>query len=126
MKIVVAEDEEMLLKAMEFKLVKEGFQVIACSNGQLALEKIASEKPDIIITDIKMPFVNGLDIVRKIKVELKLQTPIIILSAVGLEKTVEEAFDLGVDDFITKPFSPNELIIRVKRLLVTVSNSVSR
>ena len=120
MKILIAEDEEMMLKTMEFKLKKEGFQVIACSNGEEAMEKIVSENPDIIVTDINMPFVTGIDIVKKVKVELKLNIPIIVLSAVGLEKTVLEAFDLGADDFITKPFSPNELIVRVRRLLMTV------
>lgn len=117
MKILIAEDDEMMLKTMEFKLVKEGYEVISCSDGKDALNKIVSENPDIIITDIMMPFVTGLDIVNKVKIELKLNIPIIILSAVGLEKTVLEAFDLGADDFITKPFSPNELMVRVKRLL---------
>jgi DNA-binding response OmpR family regulator len=120
MKILIAEDEEMMLKTMEFKLKKEGFQVITCSNGEEAMEKILSENPDIIVTDIMMPFITGIDIVKKVKVELKLNIPIIVLSAVGLEKTVLEAFDLGADDFITKPFSPSELIVRVKRLLMTV------
>jgi len=120
MKILIAEDEEMMLKTMEFKLNKEGFQVVACSNGEEAMGKIVSENPDIIVTDINMPFVSGIDIVKKVKVELKLNIPIIVLSAVGLEKTVLEAFDLGADDFITKPFSPNELIVRVKRLLLSV------
>ncbi|EIA07821.1 response regulator transcription factor [Flavobacterium frigoris] len=120
MKILIAEDEEMMLKTMEFKLKKEGFQVITCSNGEEAMEKIVSENPDIIVTDIRMPFITGLDIVRKVKVELKMNIPIIVLSAVGLEKTVLEAFDLGADDFITKPFSPNELIVRVRRLLISV------
>ncbi|UQD56516.1 response regulator transcription factor [Flavobacterium sp. K5-23] len=120
MKIVIAEDEEMLLKAMEFKLLKEGFEVIACSNGEEAMEQIVSQNPDIIITDIMMPIVNGLEIVKKVKMELKLTIPIIILSSVGFENTVEEAFALGVDDFITKPFNPSELIIRVKRQLLRV------
>lgn len=122
MKILIAEDEEMMLKTMEFKLRKEGFQVIACSNGEEALEKIISEKPDIIVTDIRMPFITGFDIVRKVKVEFNLNIPIIVLSAVGLEKTVLEAFDLGADDFITKPFSPNELIVRVRKLLIAVQS----
>ncbi|MFV8370605.1 response regulator transcription factor [Flavobacterium sp. LB2R40] len=117
-KILIAEDDEMMLKTMEFKLKKEGYQVILCPNGQIALEKIVSENPDLIISDIMMPFVTGLDIVSKVKIELKLNIPIIILSAVGLEKTVLEAFELGADDFITKPFSPNELSVRVKRLLL--------
>ena len=118
MKILIAEDDEMMLKTMEFKLIREGYEVITCSDGKEALDKIVSENPDLIISDIEMPFVSGLDIVNKVKIELQLDIPIIILSAVGLEKTVLKAFELGTDDFITKPFSPNELIVRVKRLLM--------
>ncbi|WP_016988413.1 response regulator transcription factor [Flavobacterium sp. ACAM 123] len=120
MKILIAEDDEMMLKTMEFKLKREGFDVIACANGEEAITKIITDNPDVIITDIMMPFITGLDIVRKVKAELKLNIPIIVLSAVGLEKTVLEAFELGADDFITKPFSPNELIVRVKRLVLKV------
>jgi DNA-binding response OmpR family regulator len=117
MKILIAEDEVMMLKTMQFKLIRQGFEVVACSNGEEALEKIISEKPDIIITDINMPLVSGLDIINNVRMELNLDIPIIILSALGLEETVQKAFDLGADDFITKPFSPNELIARIKRLV---------
>ncbi|SEA98599.1 Response regulator receiver domain-containing protein [Flavobacterium gillisiae] len=120
MKILIAEDDEMMLRTMEFKLKREGFDVIACANGEEAIIKIITEIPDVIITDIMMPIITGLDIVRKVKSELKLDIPIIVLSAVGLEKTVLEAFELGADDFITKPFSPNELIVRVRRLMLKV------
>lgn len=118
MKILIAEDDEMMLKTLEFKLMKEGYEVISCSDGKDALSKIESECPDIIITDIMMPFATGLDLVNKVKIELKLNIPIIILSSIGLEKTVLDAFELGADDFITKPFSPNELMVRIKRLLL--------
>jgi DNA-binding response OmpR family regulator len=117
MKILIAEDEVMMLKTMEFKLIRQGFEVIACANGEEALEKIISERPDIIITDINMPLVSGLEIIKRIKAELQLEIPIIILSALGLEHVVQQAFDLGADDFITKPFSPNELIARIRRLV---------
>lgn len=120
MKILIAEDDEMMLRTMEFKLKREGFDVIACANGEEAITKIITESPDVIITDIMMPIITGLDIVRKVKSELNLNIPIIVLSAVGLEKTVLEAFELGADDFITKPFSPNELIVRVRRLMLKV------
>jgi DNA-binding response OmpR family regulator len=120
MKILIAEDDEMMLKTMEFKLKREGFTVITCANGEEAITKIITESPDVIITDIMMPLVTGLDIVRKIKVEMNLDIPIIVLSAEGLEKTVLQAFELGANDFITKPFSPNELVVRVRRLLVKV------
>ncbi|MBP4143003.1 response regulator transcription factor [Flavobacterium sp. P4023] len=116
--ILIADDDEMTLKAMEFKMLKEGYHVILCGNGQIALDKIVSENPDLIISDIMMPHISGLDIVKKVKVELNLNIPIIMLSAVGLEKTVLEAFELGADDFVTKPFIPNELSVRVKRLLL--------
>ncbi|MEZ7500102.1 response regulator transcription factor [Flavobacterium sp. Arc3] len=120
MKILIAEDDVMMLKTMEFKLKKEGFTVIACANGEEAITKIKTENPDVIITDIMMPLINGLEMVRKVKAELKLNIPIIVLSGVGLEKTVLEAFELGADDFITKPFSPNELIVRIRRLMLKV------
>ena len=118
MKILIAEDDEMMLKTMEFKLIREGYEVITCLNGNDALDKIVLENPDLILSDIEMPFASGLDIVNKVKVELKLNIPIIILSSLGLEKTVLKAFELGADDYITKPFSPNELIVRIKRLLL--------
>ncbi len=117
MKILLAEDEEMMLKAIEFRFQKDGFEVITAKNGKEALEHIKKDPPDLIVTDIMMPFVTGLEIINTVKNELKLDIPIIVLSAVGLEDTVLEAFELGADDFITKPFSPNELIIRIKRLM---------
>lgn len=115
MRILIAEDDVMMLKTIEYKLTKEGYTVIPCLDGKEALSKIQTEKPDMIISDIMMPFLTGLDLVNKVKLENMHDIPIIILSAVGLEKTVLEAFELGVDDFITKPFSPNELIMRIKR-----------
>lgn len=118
MKILIAEDDEMMLKTMEFKLIREGYDVIACLDGNDALEKIVLENPDLILSDIEMPFTSGLEIVNKVKIELKLDIPIIILSSLGMENTVLKAFELGADDFITKPFSPNELIVRIKRFLL--------
>jgi DNA-binding response OmpR family regulator len=120
MKALVCEDDEMVLKMVEFRLQKEGFEVILAGDGKEAIEKIKSEKPDVIITDIMMPYLTGLEIVHHVRKELKLSTPIIIVSSIGLEKTVLEAFQLGADDFITKPFSPNELSVRVKKMLMKV------
>lgn len=118
MKVLVCEDDEMVLKMVEFKLQKEGYEVILASDGKEAVEKIKESNPDIIITDIMMPYLTGLEIVHQVRKELKLTAPIIIVSSIGLEKTVLEAFQLGADDFITKPFSPNELSVRVKKLLM--------
>lgn len=117
MKILVAEDEPMLLKTIELKLKKEGYEVITTIDGREAVAKIETEDPDMVITDIMMPYVTGLEIVAIVRKKTSKKIPIIILSAMEQEKVVMEAFELGADDYITKPFSLNELAIRVKRLI---------
>jgi DNA-binding response OmpR family regulator len=117
-KILVIEDEQMMLKALEFRLKKDGHQVEVARDGKSAMEAIEATQFDLILTDIMLPFASGLEIINYSKNILKRPSPIIILSAVGLEKTVLEAFELGADDFITKPFSPNELSVRVKKILL--------
>ena len=120
MKILIADDELIMLKIIELRLKKDGHQVIVTSNGQEALEKIKQEDPDMIIADIMMPFTSGLEIVSVVKQDKQQRkVPIIILSSMGQENVVLEAFNLGADDYITKPFSPNELSMRVKRLAPT-------
>lgn len=114
MKILVAEDEPIMLKTIEMRLKKDGHQVITTDNGREALEFIMLYQPDMIITDIMMPHASGLEIVNNVKQQDK-KTTVIVLSAMGQENVVIEAFNLGADDYITKPFSPNELSIRVKR-----------
>lgn len=117
MKILVAEDEPMLLKTIELKLKKEGYEIITTIDGREAVAKIETEDPDMVITDIMMPYVSGLEIVAIVRKKTSKKIPIIILSAMEQEKVVMEAFELGADDYITKPFSLNELSIRVKRLM---------
>ncbi len=117
MKILVAEDEPMLLKTIELKLKKEGYEVIATADGREAIERIEKDAPDMIVTDIMMPYASGLEIINFIRQKMNRKIPIIILSAMEQEKVVMEAFELGADDYITKPFSLNELAIRVKRLM---------
>ncbi len=117
MKILIAEDDGMIMKLIRTRLEKDGYEVDTASNGDLALEKIKTEYFDLIITDIMMPFISGLELVSTLKNTLKKQTPIIVLSNMHLEATILEAFRLGADDFITKPFSPNELSVRVAKIL---------
>ena len=116
MKILVAEDEPIMLKTIELRLRKDGHDVISVNNGRDAMEKIDEQLIDLIITDIMMPYSSGLEIVGKVKNIQQRKTHIIVLSAMGQENVVLEAFKLGADDYITKPFSPNELSMRVKRL----------
>jgi DNA-binding response OmpR family regulator len=115
MKILVAEDEMIMLKTIELRLKKDGHEIITCSDGREAIVKIAATNPDLIITDIMMPFDSGLEIIEAVKKNDHKHAKIIVLSAMGQENVVLEAFQLGADDFITKPFSLNELSMRVKR-----------
>ena len=117
MKIIVAEDEPLMQKTIALRLKKDGHEVITTDNGREALALIDTENPDLVITDIMMPYASGLEIVGTVKSSGR-KLPIIVLTAMGQENVVLEAFQLGADDFIAKPFSPNELSMRVKRLMV--------
>ncbi|MBW3521542.1 response regulator transcription factor [Chryseobacterium sp. NKUCC03_KSP] len=115
MLILIADDDELILKTVEHKLLKEGFEVILSRNGKEAIEVLKTTDIDLIITDIMMPFASGTEILAASKA-LGKETPTIILSSLGQEEVVLEAFDLGALDFMVKPFSPNELLLRIKRL----------
>lgn len=115
-KILIAEDDVLMIKILEFILKKEGYQVSSCKDGLSAIEKIPVLIPDLIITDIMLPFRSGLEIINFSKENYD-NIPVIVVSALGEEEgTVVEAFNLGADDFVSKPFNPNELLLRVKRL----------
>ncbi len=117
MKILVAEDELIMLKTIELRLKKDGHEITTCSDGREAIKKIEEINPDLIITDIMMPFASGLEIIEEVKRKSGKRIKIIVLSAMGQENVVLEAFQLGADDYITKPFSPNELSMRVRRYI---------
>jgi DNA-binding response OmpR family regulator len=115
MRILIAEDDDLMLKTLEFRLKRDGHEVILARDGREALEKVDEFKPDLVITDIMMPYLSGLEIIGSIRQKYPKKIPIIILSGMGQEDVVLEAFQLGADDYITKPFSPNELSLRIKR-----------
>lgn len=120
MKILIAEDESITLATMQFRLKKDGHEVLIANNGQEALTLLQNHSPDLVITDIMMPFASGLEVLSFVKNQPK-PVPVIVLSAMGQENVVVEAFNLGADDYITKPFSPNELALRVRRFaLLTI------
>ncbi|WP_367209684.1 response regulator transcription factor [Sphingobacterium sp. R2] len=115
MLILIAEDDELVLRTVEHKLVKEGHEVVLTRNGREAIEKINELDLDLVVTDIMMPFASGIEILSAIK-RVGKEIPVIVLSSMGQEEVVVDAFDLGASDFMVKPFSPNELILRIKRL----------
>jgi Response regulators consisting of a CheY-like receiver domain and a winged-helix DNA-binding domain len=115
-RIMVVEDEEAIARLISYNLMKEGFEVLTSGDGLEALEKIRTEKPDLIILDIMLPGMDGYDICRLIRKE-DISVPVIMLSARNEELDKVLGLELGGDDYITKPFSPRELIARVRALL---------
>jgi len=116
MKILICEDEEIMLTALEFRLRKQGYTIARAEDGKIAKEKIVSEKPDLIVADIMMPYITGLELIDYIRKELKSNLPVIVISALEQDEVVLEAFRIGASDFITKPFKPTELILRIKKI----------
>ena len=115
-KIMVIEDNPMVVKSLEFKLKKDGYDVVVAEDGRVAMKLLTESTFDLILTDLMLPFVSGNEIIEFIKNECP-HIPVIVLSTSTQEDIITEAFTMGVDDFITKPFSPSELSLRVKRSL---------
>lgn len=117
MKILIAEDEPIMLMALETSLKKEGYTILTTTDGREALNYLEEFDPDLLITDIMMPFTTGLELLGIVKSNSTKNIPVIVVSGMGQESIVLEAFKMGADDFLTKPFNPDELLTRVKRLL---------
>ncbi|SNR33992.1 Response regulator receiver domain-containing protein [Lutibacter agarilyticus] len=116
-KIVLAEDNSTLSLLLKFRLQKEGYDLFIAADGKQAIELIEEHTPELILSDIMMPYISGLEVISHVRNKLEMKVPIIVFSAAGQEEMVLKAFNLGANDFMGKPFSPNELVIRVKRLL---------
>ncbi|MTH14325.1 response regulator [Flavobacterium sp. LC2016-01] len=116
-KIMIIDSDDMTIEILKFILNREGYQISVAKDGISALEQIQMIMPDLVITTIIIPLKSGLEIINHIKKNYP-QIRVVALSSLGEEEeTVEEAFRLGVDDFIAKPFNPNELLLRIKRFL---------
>lgn len=111
--ILIIEDEEDLVKGLKINLVDEGYEVDYALNGKVGLEKALSEKPDLILLDIMLPGMNGLEICKELR-RKKIDIPILMLTARGEEIDKVIGLEMGADDYISKPFSIRELLARVK------------
>ena len=117
-KIVIAEDDIYTAHLLNFILEREGYEVHTAKDGGEALKSIKSIVPDLILLDVMMPVMDGYDVLKKTKEDEKLKhIPVIMLTAKGQEWDIVKGFELGTDDYIVKPFSPAELLVRIKKRL---------
>ncbi|MQY53028.1 MAG: response regulator [Firmicutes bacterium] len=125
-KILVVDDEKDVLDLVRRVLIRGGFEVITASDGKEGLAKVYSEAPDLMILDINMPVMDGWQVCRKIRGDpLYKHLPIIMLTVRRAKTDQLKGLDLGGDEYITKPFSPTELIARVKTVLQRASGKSS-
>ncbi len=116
MKVLIVDDEEMAIKMVEHQMKLDGFEVITSTDGREAVELIKSAEPDLVISDIMMPFISGLELLELIKAEKK-KIPVILISALDDVEVIQTAIGMGADDFVIKPVKMDELSLRIKRVL---------
>ncbi len=125
-KILVVDDEEDIVEVVSYNLIKEGYQVSRALSGEEAIQKISEEKPDLIILDLMLPGIDGLDVCKHLKGDLKLQSiPILMLSARGDEADIVTGLELGASDYVTKPFSQRILNARIRSVLKRSINTTA-
>ena len=115
MKALIVDDDLVLADVLSFTLRRAGFQVFAVHDGQAALEAWRNEAPDLIILDLNLPKLDGLEVCRRIREQD--DVPIIILSVRGDDDDVVRGLELGADDYVPKPFSPRQLVARAQAVL---------
>lgn len=116
--VLVVEDEAPLVTLLRYNLEKEGFQVCEASDGEEALVQIAERKPDLVLLDWMLPLVSGLEVCRRIRRSPQTRSlPVIILTARGEETDRVRGLDSGADDYVVKPFSPSELVARLRAVM---------
>lgn len=116
--VLLIEDEKNIVELVRYNLEKEGFRVLAALKGNAGLDLAVKQKPDLIILDLMLPELGGLDICKILKQNDKTRgIPIIMLTAKGTEADKVVGLELGADDYMTKPFSPRELVARIKAVL---------
>ncbi|MFD2585632.1 response regulator transcription factor [Croceitalea marina] len=119
--ILLAEDDAMLASLLNYRLEKGGYEVVLKNDGKEVKEWLNQSLPDIIVSDIMMPYFSGIELVDYIRNDLKSTIPIILISSASNEENVLSAFEMGANDFISKPVSPSELLVRVSREISRVN-----
>lgn len=115
-KILIVEDEAPIQKLLEFTLMQAGYETIIAGDGEEAVQLVLEEKPDLILLDVMLPKLDGMEVCNMLRGQ-SIQTPIIMLTAKGSESDKIDGLEIGADDYMTKPFSPREVAARVKAVL---------
>lgn len=117
-RILVVDDEMYIVNILDFTLAGEGYEVISANNGEDALRTLLKFEPDLVILDVMMPRIDGIEVCRAIKArEESSGTPVILLSAKDREKDREKGMEAGADLYLTKPFSPARLVQEIRNLM---------
>jgi two-component system alkaline phosphatase synthesis response regulator PhoP/two-component system response regulator VicR len=117
-KIVVCDDERHIVRLIQVNLEKEGYNVVTAFDGKEGLELIKAEKPDLVVLDVMMPYMDGFEVLKNLRRESQTENlPVIMLTAKAQDKDVFEGYHYGADMYLTKPFNPKELVSFVKRIL---------
>lgn len=116
---LVIEDDDVIAKLLDLILVRDGFTVTRAADGREGLRYIeAAQRPDLILLDVMLPFISGFDVLRRVRLTAGWENiPLIMLTAKSQEADIVNSLDSGASDYIVKPFKPNELIARIKRLM---------
>lgn len=117
MKILAVDDQPLILKSIDKKLSNAGYDITLANGGTEAIKALGIEMPDLILLDLEMPDINGIEVIKHIRKTLRSDVPIIVMSGDDRENTIVEAFELGVDDYVEKPVSFNVLLARVQKHL---------
>ncbi len=117
-RILVVEDEEDILELVRYNLAREGYKVTCVSSGEEGLRQVKENSPDLLILDLMLPGMNGLDVCREIKADPAIRSmPVLMLTAKSEESDIVAGLETGADDYVTKPFSPKVLVSRVRAVL---------
>jgi len=117
-KILIVDDKREVVELVTATLEGEGYQIISASDGREALEKIGKEKPDLVLLDVVMPKMNGLEVLAKVKKDPQTKdVPIIMLTAKGQQLDKDKGMRLGAEDYIIKPFSPSHLLRKIEEIM---------
>ena len=117
LKVLVCDDERHIVRLIQVNLERQGYTVVTAFDGREGLEKIRSEKPNLVVLDVMMPYMDGFEVLKTIRREPETENlPVIMLTAKAQDKDVFEGYHYGADMYLTKPFNPMELVTFVKRI----------